>query len=60
MDIESLYPSLRTEDCVELVRYTIVNSDIDVSIVNLKEMMVFMRKFIPVNFVNIYQNRKRK
>ena len=48
LDIKSLYPSLRTEDCVEIVRETIETSEIDVTSVNVKEMMIFLRKHVPI------------
>ena len=47
LDIKSLYHSLKTEDCVEIVRETIETSEIDVTSVNVKEM-IFLGKHVPI------------
>ena len=44
MDVESLYPSLRTEGCVKIVRTAIRNSDLCVGCDNTREMGIFLRK----------------
>ena len=44
MDVESLYPSLRSDDCAQIVRETIMDSDLSVEELNWKEMSIILRK----------------
>ena len=44
LDVESLYPSLKVSDCVDIVRETIVNSDINIETVDITELSIFLRK----------------
>ena len=44
LDVESLYPSLKVSDCVDIVRETIINSDINIDTVDIKELSIFLRK----------------
>ena len=52
MDVESLYPSLKTEDCVELVRDVISNSELCVGCENTREMGIFLRKHMNDKQIN--------
>ena len=44
MDVDSLYPSMKTDPTADVIRSTIVESDIDLIDLNLKELMIFLRK----------------
>ena len=44
MDVESLYPSLKSEDTGNIIRETMINSDIEVENVDVRELVIFLRK----------------
>ena len=44
LDVESLYPSLRMEDCAEIVRETMMNSDINLDKIDTNELAILLRK----------------
>ena len=43
MDIESLYPSLKTEDSVQIVREVITTSELEVEGIDIREICIFLR-----------------
>ena len=44
MDVDSLYPSMKTDPTADVIRSAIVESDIDLIDLNLKELTIFLRK----------------
>ena len=44
MDVECLYPSLKSDDTADIIRETVINSDIEVEGLDVRELVVFLRK----------------
>ena len=44
MDVESLFPSLKTNDCEKRVKETVLNSDLFIDVEDTKELAIFLRK----------------
>ena len=44
MDVESLYPSLKSEDTAEIIKETVVESELEMTDINVKELLIFIRK----------------
>ena len=46
MDIKALFPSLRTQDCANLVRDAVNKSEIVIKDIDMKEICIFLRKHL--------------
>ena len=44
MDVDSLYPSMKTVPTAAVIKETVIESDIEVSGLNIKEMLIFIGK----------------
>ena len=66
MDVESLFPSLKTEPTANLIKQTIIKSEIELAYVNIKELLIFLRKNMSpkdiqaFSFKDLLPNKKKK
>ena len=44
MDVDSLYPSMKSEPTAEAIREIVRESDIEIADLNIKELLIFLRK----------------
>ena len=66
IDIKSLYPSLKTDDCVETVRKVIISSSLKLEGFSYKDLSIFLRKslspreLVERNVNHLVPNQKKK
>ena len=52
MDVESRYRSLKSEDTAEIIKETVVESELEITNINVKELLIFLRKNMSNSEIN--------